>query len=325
MARPSTLPSWEDEGAWRAIYAALPKDLAPPRPYAVQEEWRRIAGFDVHVDRWIAPSARARVLLLHGGGGHGRLLGPYAWSLALHGFECLCPDLPGYGLTRTPNKSKLVYDHWREVAAGLIEAERRRGGALFVFGLSMGGMLAYDAVTMAGAAEGLIATCFLDPTRKAVRRAVVRRPWMARFVDPMLRSAPRSLNGLMVPMSLAGNMKAIANFPALSAAIAADPRAGGNSMPAGFLRSWLESPPLSPPESFDICPVLMVHPEDDRWTDVSISDGFFDLLPVMKRRVLLRGAGHFPVERPGVEQMDAAIANFIAPLIENRPMPERLV
>ena len=325
MARASTLPSWEDETAWRAIYDALPDGLAPPQPYAVQEEWRRIAGFDVHVDRWIAPSARARVILLHGGGGHGRLLGPYAWGLALHGFECLCPDLPGYGLTRTPQKSKLVYDHWREVAAGLVAAERERGGLVFVFGLSMGGMLAFDACAMAGAGDGLIATCFLDPTAPQVRRSLVRWPWMAGLVDPAFRMTPRALDGVMIPMALAGNMKAIANDPALVRAVIADRRAGGNAMPVGFLRSWMTSPPVAPPDSFDQCPVLMVHPEDDRWTDIALSDGFFDRLPVRKRRVILRGAGHFPVEQPGVNQMDQAIAGFVSAIVERRPMPEQLI
>jgi hypothetical protein len=69
----------------------------------------------------------------------------------------------------------------------------------------------------------------------------------------------------------------------------------------------------------------MVHPQADRWTDVVVSDGFFDLLSVIKRRVILQGAGHFPVERPGVEQMDLAIANFVAAIVENRPLPEALI
>ncbi|MFW6412967.1 MAG: hypothetical protein ACOC0V_02425, partial [Oceanicaulis sp.] len=69
MARGPALPSWEDEAAWRRVWRALPRDLQPPEPYSVQEEWRQLAGFDVHVDRWVAPQARARVILLHGGGG----------------------------------------------------------------------------------------------------------------------------------------------------------------------------------------------------------------------------------------------------------------
>jgi len=186
-------------------------------------------------------------------------------------------------------------------------------------------MLAYDACATTGAVDGLIATCFLDPTRKAVRRALVRKPWMAGLIEPALNRLPRALNGAMIPMTQAGNMGAVSNDPALASAIIADRRAGGARMPLGFLRSWLESPPIAPPESFDTCPVLMVHPEADHWTDVAVSDGFFELLSVVKRRVILQGAGHFPVEHPGVEQMDLAIANFIAAIIETRPMPEPLI
>jgi len=144
-------------------------------------------------------------------------------------------------------------------------------------------------------------------------------------VDPVFKALPRALDGVMIPMALAGNMHAIANDPELVRAVMADRRAGGNSMPAGFLRSWMTSPPVAPPESFETCPVLMAHPEADRWTDVSVSDAFFDRLPGLKRRVMLQGAGHFPVERPGVAQMDMAIASFIAALIENRPLPDKLV
>ena len=325
MARSDRLPSWSEYPEWTRAFAALPEAVRPPEPLAVQEEWRRIGGFDIHLDRWIAPNARARVLILHGGGGHGRLLGALAWRLALHGFETICPDLPGYGLTRGRRKSSIRYDDWREVAAGLITEERARGGALFVYGLSMGGMLAYDAVVMTGKADGLIASCFLDPTRQDVRRSVVRWPWMAGLINPVFALTPRLLDGSPIPMALAGNMTAIANDPALTRAIIADARAGGAAMPAGFLRTWLQTPPLTPPESFDVCPVLMVHPGEDRWTDVSVSDDFFARLDVLKRRVMLDNCGHFPVEAPGTDQHDHAISEFINAIVERRPMKERLI
>ena len=325
MAGGTRSPGWSEQTGWTQVFAALPEAVRPPQHLSVQEEWRRLEGFDVHMDRWLAPGARATILMLHGGGGHGRLLGALAWRLALFGFETVCPDLPGYGLTQGRRKSSIRYDDWREVAAGLIETERARGGALFVYGLSMGGMLAYDAVIMTGKADGLIASCFLDPTRKDVRRSVVRWPWMAGLIDPLFALTPRFLNGLPIPMALTGNMKAIANDPAVTNAIIADPLAGGNAMPAGFLRTWLQAPPLAPPESFDACPVLMVHPADDRWTDVSVSDDVFSRMDVLKRRVMLDKCGHFPIEAPGTDQHDQAIAEFICAIVERRPMRETLV
>ncbi len=325
MARKTRLPSWSEQTGWKHVFAALPADVRPPQALSVQEEWRRLAGFDVHVDRWLAPGARAKILMLHGGGGHGRLLGALAWRLALSGFETICPDLPGYGLTRGRSKSSIRYDDWREVAAGVIEEERARGGSLFVYGLSMGGMLAYDAVAMTDMADGLIASCFLDPTVKAVRRSVVRQSWMAGLIDPLFAVTPRLFNGLPISMALTGNMKAISNASAVTEAIVADRLAGGNAMPVGFLRTWLQTPPLLPPESFEYCPVLMVHPGADQWTDIALSDAFFDRLDVLKRRVLLKNCGHFPIEAPGSDQHDHAIAEFINAIMERRPMPEVLV
>ena len=320
----SRLPSWEDETAWRAIYAAVPEPMQPTEPMSVQEEWRRIGRFDVHLDRWIAPSPKGRVIMLHGGGGHGRLLGVYAWRLALAGYEVVCPDLPSYGLTLTPERSKLVYDDWRDVAAELIKAERQRGGSLFVMGLSMGGMLAYDAAAMTQAVDGLITTCFLDATLPAVRRAVMRYGWMAGPTSLGLRFAPSFFNGLNLPMALLGNMRAIANDPELVRAVIADKRAGGNSMPYGFLRTWLTAKPVMAPEQFETCPVLMTHPANDLWTDIKISQDFFDALGSEKHLVLLENAGHFPVETPGRDQLDSAVVNFMSAITENRPVPTDL-
>jgi alpha-beta hydrolase superfamily lysophospholipase len=75
-----------------------------------EESWWNWHGIDVHVDRLSNPEARAVVVLLHGGGGNGRvvmLLGPLLCSL---GVEVVAPDLPGYGLTERPAGLVPKYD-----------------------------------------------------------------------------------------------------------------------------------------------------------------------------------------------------------------------
>ncbi|MGM0431306.1 MAG: alpha/beta hydrolase, partial [Spirochaetota bacterium] len=59
------------------------------------------------------------------------------------------------------------------------------------------------------------------------------------------------------------------------------------------------------------CPVLMLHPEDDRWTPVEISRLFFDRLRVEKSLILLEGAGHFPIETPGLRQLEVETLSFV--------------
>jgi alpha-beta hydrolase superfamily lysophospholipase len=113
-------------------------------------------------------------------------------------------------------------------------------------------------------------------------------------------------------MRLAINMRAVSNDPNISTAIASDSRTGGTWMSGRFMRTYVNSKPLAEPEAFDVCPVLLAHPADDRWTDVSVSRRFFDRLSVAKRLVMLDNAGHLPVEEPGATQLRMAFLEFLA-------------
>jgi alpha-beta hydrolase superfamily lysophospholipase len=305
------LPTYGTESGWRRIQALLPEHLdlsAQPT-----EEWLTLGPFSVHLDCWRRPDSPGTLVLIHGGGGNGRLLAPYGAMAAMAGYEVVAPDLPGYGLTQVPSKRALVYGDWCDTVAGVLEAQAQRTGRpIIVFGVSVGGMLAYDATVRTRIPNGLVATCLLDPRDAAVRRSMVRWPWMARLIGPMLSTVPKLTDALPVPMRLAGNMRGVANDPELAEAIASDPLAGGSWMPGRFLRTFASSGPLAEPEAFDVCPVLLAHPADDRWTDISVTRAFFDRLRVTKRLAMLGNAGHLPVEEPGATQLRAALLDFLA-------------
>lgn len=305
-------PSYATDPGWRRTQALLPKRLRLNVSNTPTEEWLPLGAFSVHLDCWRRSDAPATLVLVHGGGGNGRLLAPYGVWAAAAGYEVVAPDLPGYGLTEVPSKRALVYADWRDTVAGVLEAEvRRTERPIIIFGLSMGGMLAYDATARTGIPKGLVATCLLDPRDAAVRRSMARWPWLAAFM-PMLAALPKLTDPLPVPMRVAGNMRGIANDPALAQAVATDPLAGGTWMPARFLRTFIGSGPVDEPEEFATCPVLVAHPADDRWTDVSVTLPFFERLPVPKRLVMLDNAGHLPVEEPGLTQLRTALLDFLA-------------
>jgi alpha-beta hydrolase superfamily lysophospholipase len=306
-------PMYANEAGWRRIDALLPVAMRFDPANVPTEEWLTVGRFSVHLDCMRRPEAAATLVLVHGGGGNGRLLAPFAAFASAVGYETIAPDLPRYGLTQLPNRGAIRYQDWRDVLAAVLEAQARRSTApIVIFGLSMGGMLAYDATARTRIPTGLVATCFFDPREPAARRGGARWPWMVPVIEPVLMNLPAFLQGLPVPMRLVINMRGVSNDPKLSQVIATDPRAGGSAMPAGFLRTFVASEPLVPPEVFDVCPVLLVHPADDRWTDVSISRLFFDRLKVPKRLVMLGNAGHFPIEEPGVRELRTALLNFLA-------------
>jgi alpha-beta hydrolase superfamily lysophospholipase len=308
----SSRASYDALPNWRRVYDALPERLRIPEPWPVQEDWLTIGHFNIHVDRWSAEAPRASVIIVHGVGGNGRMLALYGHMCRSLGYNAVAPDLPGYGLTGVPSKLALTYEDWRTVLAAVIEAEAARGLPVVVFGLSMGGMLGYDATARTRLPKGLFVTCLTGLRNPEVRRGVARWPWLGTVIEPLLTKLPALTDPLPIFMKVAGNMSAVTNDRALARAIMADPRAGGNWMPARFLRTLLMAEPGLPPEAFDVCPVTLAHPADDRWTDVSISRLFFDRLGrVPTELVMLENGGHFPVEHPAHEQLLTELRRFV--------------
>jgi alpha-beta hydrolase superfamily lysophospholipase len=93
-----------------------------------------------------------------------------------------------------------------------------------------------------------------------------------------------------------------------------DPFAAGAWLPLRFIRTMLDAELAIEPELFTQVPVLLVHPAEDRWTDVSLSLSFFERLGSEKRLVMLEGAGHAPVEEPGISQLEQAVVSFLEAL-----------
>ncbi|MFB4315924.1 alpha/beta hydrolase [Actinomadura sp. 21ATH] len=284
----------------------------PPVP-----EWWPWRGMRVRLERITDPAAPVKLVVLHGAGGHARMLLPYARMLGP--LEVVAPDMPGYGLTRCEGRP-VDYALWVDLAAELIERERTRDGRpVVVLGASIGGMLAYSAVARAGA-DGLAVTCLLDVRRPEARAAAARFAPLGRAAIPLM-NALRPAGGLRVPVRWLARMSAMSNQPELNAAVVRDRLGGGGRVQLRFLRTYLSSAPEVEPEDFTACPVLMVHPAADRWTPAALSTPFFDRLRVGKRLVMLDGCGHMPVEEPGLTQMAGALRRFTAETAERPSRP----
>ena len=112
-------------------------------------------------------------------------------------------------------------------------------------------------------------------------------------------------------------MNAIVNDGRVLSLLLEDKRGAGSSVHLGFLCSMMESVPAAEPEAFEI-PLLLCHPEKDRWTPERISRLFFDRIRSVKGLCTLKNAGHFPIEQPGIAQFEEAIISFINKTLEER-------
>jgi len=284
-----------------ARYPAVLRSGAP-----VTAGWWRWGPHDVRLHRLAAPDAPVVAVLLHGAGGHGAMLAPFG-RLADGRAEVIAPDLPGYGETRVGGP--VEHATWVACVADLVRAQSR---PVVLLGASMGGMLAYDVAATVGADPGpgrvaaVVATCLLDPSDRRVRRAVARWPVVGEH-GPALLTAARPADPVRVPVRWLARMSAMSSDPALTALVCRDRRGGGGRVSVRFLRTWMTSRPVVPPEDFRVCPVTLVHPAADAWTPPELSLRFLRRVAAPARAVLLEGAGHLPVEQPGVDQLRAAL------------------
>jgi alpha-beta hydrolase superfamily lysophospholipase len=206
----------------------------------------------------------------------------------------------------------MTYDLWIDCVCDLIDAELARDPRpVVLFGVSLGGLLAYQAAARSRRVIGLIATTLADPRERDVRRDFARTRLLGTGGLWLLDKLAPLTDGLPLPMSLVSKMHRISNRPELSALVKSDKLGGGSWVPARFLRTLMTTSPAIEPEQFTVCPVLLAHPGVDRMTDIAVSRRFFDRLAAPKRMVVLDGASHMPTEHPGVDQLEASVLEFM--------------
>lgn len=303
---------YRDRPEWRWYQKFLPGDLQLFGEHLPSEEWWEHDGHTIHLDRYVHPKPVARIILIHGGGGNGRVLGPFARMALRAGCEVVAPDFPGYGLTIRSRRVKPTYGMWSTIASALIDRERGTDGVpVIVWGLSIGGLLAYMAAAENGHTAGVIATTLADTRYLRTMAKIGRNALLGGGGFILARLFGPLVNPISMPMKWLAPMELISNDPDVSRVFRRDRLAGGSIVSMRFLRSLMNVKLRYEPEDFEVCPVLLVHPTVDPWTPIELSRVFFDRLKVDKELVLLEGCGHFPIEEPGRHKLEAAISAFV--------------
>lgn len=225
------------------------------------------------------------------------------------GYEVICPDLPLYG--HSVCSGKTTYSDWVECGTVIAEKYRQDDKPLYLFGLSAGGMLAYQISCRLQNIDGLMLTCLLDQRINKVTKETASSSMMAVLGKPFLKITHHIFGGVKLPMKMVCNMKAIVNNKALAELLMNDPISSGTKVSLEFLYGMLNPSIEIEAYNYKKCPVLLVHPERDYWTDVSLSRLFFDEIQSSKELKILQGAGHFPIEEKGLKQLEEYCIAFM--------------
>lgn len=308
-------PDYSAQQEWKDIQEFLPERLRFNDTFHPQEDWWQWHGHDVHLDRFDNASAPALVILLHGVGTNGRQMSLVAGGpLARKGFAVVALDLPGYGMTRVGDQERVTYDSWVALVSDFIKEQRLENDRpIFLYGLSAGGMLAYHAAALNGQVDGIIGLTFLDQRDPTIRHATARNTFISATGRPLLWGADNPITGgIKIPLRLVSKMNALVNNDDALSIFLHDRSSAANWVSVRFLHSYLTYQPVIEPENFSLCPVLLAQPADDRWTPLALSEPFMEKLPKgIGRHVMLENAGHYPLEEPGLSQLESEMVTFI--------------
>jgi pimeloyl-ACP methyl ester carboxylesterase len=176
-------------------------------------------------------------------------------------------------------------------------------------------MLTYHvaAKAPAGTLRGIVGMTFLDQRSQQVRDETSHDILTSRLGIPMMGLVAKTRAAdLKYPMTLASKMSALANSKEAMKVFLRDDTSAGNWMTVRFLDRYANYAPELEPEEFDRCPVLLTQPASDRWTPLHLSEPFLSRIRrVRVEKVMLANAGHYPMEDPGLQTMEDAIADFV--------------
>lgn len=304
-------PSYVHQQYWSRYQRFFPSGLRVTSDNAPQEHWWSWRDMRVHLDRQVVTHSDATVIAVHDLGSYGRMLAPYGRLPAMGGLEFVAPDLPGFGLTDTGRHTP-TYRTWVECVRELVEVEGLRGGRpIVLLGFGSGGRLAYDVAALRPeAVAGVVATGLIDPRHADVRRRLAARSALGRWPDA-LALIPGAVCRPRVPLRWLAHVAAMVNHTQFAHAVLADPLGGGRRVPPRLVREYFTTPPSAAPERFVGPPVLLVAPAEDRWTPQGLSLRFYRRIAAPKRFAVLHGAGHLPVEEPGLVELDRALRDFL--------------
>ena len=306
--------TYANQTVWRDMQQFLPPEYQWREGQQPDEEWWNCNGHRIHLDTYRNPKARVKVILFHGVGTNGRQMSMILGGpLAHRGYETIAVDMPEYGMTEVAADALVRYDDWVRAGSDLIDAELAKDDRpIMLYGLSAGGMLTYHVAALNRKVKGIVGMTFLDQRITQVRVETALNPFMGRVGGPMLNFAAKTpLRCVRMPMTVASKMSALVNNEDALKVWLSDKRSAGNAMTMAFLSSYLSYQPVTEPEDFDVCPILLTQPAADRWTPLHLSEPFLKRIQkVPVNVVMLESAGHYPLEQPGLSQMVDAIDVF---------------
>ncbi len=307
------MKTYKSNTAWKNLNGLLPEDFQITEDSLPLEEAWEWKGNIMHLDRYPNKDSKYRIFLHHGVGTNGRQLNMiFGNKMAQLGYDVVAMDNLGYGMTEV-NQKNITYDDWVHCFADFVNAETKRDYKKpILYGLSAGGMLAYNASCFMDEVYGIIGMCFLQNDNYKVGNDTSKFKGTNWFVVPMMKMLSKTLlKTLPIAMKSVSKMDSLVNDKKALKILLEDKASAGASVQLQFLADYMTYKLPVKVEEYDRCPILLTQPELDPWTPLALSQLSMKGIKVPFEVKIVEGAGHFPVEEKGLRQLVGYAHDFI--------------
>lgn len=265
----------------------------------------------IHIDSKTSSTNKMTAILIHGAGANGRILSLFGSYLFQNGINYYAPDNLGYGLTKL-SYDCFEYEDWVSMMCDFVQhIQAKENNDVFLIGLSVDGMLAYQVASQVDNICGLIVTTLADPRNVETRVALSGNRFLATFGMSLLGKFRFVTDKIKLPIKWFCKMELMSPNTEFSKLFNDDKLAGGAKVPMKFLRTFATYNPEIEFEDFDKCPILLLQPEKDDWTPLAVNRKVYNKLKGEKKLIILKECGHAPIEAPGIYDMEKHALEFI--------------
>lgn len=292
--------------SWAVYKSILDRKFGIALEIEPVENFVNIRGHKIRLDEWNPQGETlGTVILVHGAGGNGRILAPFAEPLASNGWKVIAPDLPGYGLSIPAKGYRGDYSEWLKVIAELADIQE---GKVALVGYSMGGLSAVLASLQSDKVRAVVATTLLDLSDKEVFVVAARTKLLGRLSLMGITLMPWLFDRLRLPLALATPLKSMSSNVEMQRYFVRDPLIGASWKPTSLFRSVHQH---KIPSLNLTCPVLLIHPGQDQWTPTALSLKTFTEIVGDKRFIELSNGSHIPLEQPAYTELNQSVVEFL--------------
>ena len=263
----------------------------------------------MHIDHYKTTDPKGTVFMFHGIGTNGRLMSFLAVRLCKAGYEVVCPDFPYFGCT--VQEGTVSYEDWRDIALYTVKSYRRDSLPVFVFGIGIGGTLAYECAYELGNIPGIMATGYPDFSKEETFHALFGSEQAYRETADYLRKWQWLLPAKKMRLSDLFDLSGIVQDEKAGAILREDEHAGNAVVQLRFVHSLLRHEMRVPPGNYRSGAALWIKTGKDTWMNEEIAEGLYGAMGCRKEILELRDAGHLPIEAEMTDRLTDGLIGFM--------------